>query len=92
MFDKVAPSLDALKSAPVKFHYKAVKYEDAKGVTVMRGKHTVLIDAMTAQAILKIHEAANEDNKAKMERMISASPVTLRRLVDFCWKHVKIGG
>ena len=43
----------------------------------------VLVDATTANCITKIHEALNDQNKAKLEAM----PIT--RMSDVCWSLIK---
>jgi len=79
MFDIREPSLAALAEAPVYFRYGA-------------NRRRILVDKLTANALLACHEALREDLRPKFERMISGSPEQLRRVVDFCWKHVRIGG
>lgn len=77
MFDIREPSLEALKAAPVYFRYGA-------------NKRRILVDALTANAVLACYAAVSEENKAKFERMIAGGPNQFTRLVDFCWKHVRI--
>lgn len=79
IFDVREPSIDALKAAPVYFRYGS-------------NKRRVLIDALTANAVLACYSALKPENKAKFERMVSGTPQQLERVVTFCWKHVKIGG
>ena len=79
MFDIREPSIEALRVAPVKFRYGS-------------NKRTILIDAMTAGAMVASYEALSPEHQAKFSRMIAASPIQLRKIVDFCWKHVRIGG
>ena len=78
IFDVREPSLEALKAAPVYFRYGS-------------NKRRILVDAMTASAVLACHGALSADNQAKFERMVAGTPRQFRRVVDFCWKHVKIG-
>lgn len=78
-FDIREPSIEALKSAPIYFRYGS-------------NKRRILIDALTADAILACYEALSAANKAKFERMVSGTPAQLHRVTDFCWKHVSIGG
>jgi hypothetical protein len=79
MFDIREPSIDALKSAPIYFRYGS-------------NRRRILVDALTARAILACHNAfSSADLKAKMERMIAASPEQLTRVADFCFRHVKLG-
>lgn len=79
MFDTREPSIEALRVAPVKFRYNS-------------NKRRVLVDALTASAILACHDAMNVDNQAKIARMIAHSPERLHRVASFAFKHVKIGG
>jgi len=79
IFDIREPSMDALRSAPVYFRYG-------------NNKRRILVDRLTANAVLACYDALNADNKAKFERMVSGSPGQLERVVSFCWKHVRIGG
>lgn len=83
MFVTRLPSIAALRDAPIKFRYRG------------SGKktRTVLVDALTAQAVLVCYDAVqNPETKAKIERMVAGSPVQFRRIVDVAWKHVRIGG
>lgn len=77
IFDVREPSMEALKSAPVYFRYGS-------------NKRRILVDGLTANAVLACYNAVSEENKAKFERMVSGGPNQLTRLVDFCWKHVKV--
>jgi hypothetical protein len=79
MFDIREPSLAALRDAPIYFRYGS-------------NKRRVLIDRLTADAVLACYDALGTiEAKAKFERMIAGGPNQLTRLVNFCWKHVKIG-
>ena len=79
MFDIREPSIEALRAAPVYFRYGS-------------NKRRVLVDALTARAILACYDALSSAAlKAKMERMIAASPNQLTRVADFCFRHVKLG-
>jgi hypothetical protein len=77
-FDIREPSIEALRSAPVYFRYGA-------------NKRRILIDAMTASAVLACYDALSTDHKAKFERMVAGGPNQLNKVVNFCWKHVRIG-
>lgn len=79
MFDIREPSIDALRVAPIYFRYGS-------------NRNRVLIDAMTAGAMTACYDALRPEHKVKFARMIAASPGQLRKIVDFCWKHVTIGG
>jgi len=72
------PSIGAFHDAPVYFRYGS-------------NKRRVLIDALTASAVLACYNAASPGNRAKLARMVSGSPEQLDRVISFCWKHVRIG-
>lgn len=71
------PSIEALKDAPVRFRYGS-------------NKRTILVDALTASAVLACYVVLGDENKTKFARMVAASPVQLHKVVSFCWKHVTI--
>lgn len=77
MFAIREPSIEALKSAPVYFRYGS-------------NKKRMLVDALTANAVLACYNAVNEANQAKMARMVAGTQGQFVKLVDFCWKHVKL--
>ena len=77
MFSERKPSIDALKEAPVKFRY-----------TVEGKTRRVLVDALTAKAILAVHGKADPKIKEKIETAIEASPYKLTKLAEICFKHV----
>ena len=43
----------------------------------------VLVDTFTASAVVAVHTAANEANRAKFERMVAASRGSFQRVVAF---------
>lgn len=72
------PSIAALKAAPVMFRFGS-------------NKRRVLVDAITAGAILAVHAVVNADNQAKIERMI-ANPAGLSKVASFAISKCKVGG
>ena len=78
MFDIREPSIEALHDAPIYFRYGA-------------NKRRILIDKLTADALLACHKALRDDLKPKFARMVAGSPGQLQKVVDLCWKHVSIG-
>jgi hypothetical protein len=74
MFAIREPSIEALRSAPVYFRYGA-------------NKRRILIDGLTARAVLTCYDALSVEHKAKFERMVAGSP---NQLKSFCWKHVRM--
>lgn len=49
----------------------------------------ILLDLFTASALVKIHDALNPENQAKVEEQIAASRAKFCRYVDFCWEHIR---
>lgn len=77
MFDLREPSIEALRSAPIKFRY-------------IDGKvRKVLVDSYTASAILAVYAAANADNQAKLARMVAGSLAQFQRVASFAFEHVR---
>jgi hypothetical protein len=80
MFDIREPSIAALKDAPVYFRYG-------------NNRNRVLIDKLTANAVLAVYNALTEPaTRAKFERMVAGSYKQFSSVVSFCWKHVGISG
>lgn len=77
-FDIREPSIEALRSAPVYFRYGS-------------NKRRILIDALTAGAVLACYDALSAEHKGKFERMVAGGPNQLNKIVNFCWKHIRIG-
>ena len=59
---------------------KPVKFKDGKSMKV---------DVQTANAVLNVHKAVNDENKKKIENMAHKSKEHFTRVVDFAWKHSK---
>lgn len=78
-FDIREPSIEALESAPVYFRYGS-------------NKNRVLVDAITAGAVLAVYRAVNEENKTKLARMVAGSFTKFERVVAFSMKHVNLKG
>lgn len=77
-FDIREPSIAALKEAPVYFRYGS-------------NKRRILIDGLTARAILTCYEAlSSPDLKAKFERMVAGTPNQFGKIVTFCWRQVQL--
>lgn len=76
MFDTRLPSVDALRCAPVKFKY---------------GNRKMLVDSLTARAILAVYDALEApENKAKVERMVAGTPEQFHRIAGFAFDKVRI--
>lgn len=71
------PSIEALKTAPVCFRYG-------------NSKRRVIVDALTASAVLAVYNAASSENQAKLERMVSGTLAQFQRVTDFAFRCVKI--
>lgn len=75
------PSIDALREAAggnaCRFRYTEPKVR------------RVLVDSFTASAIIRIYDAVNSDNQAKLARMIEHSPERLHRVAGFCFGALK---
>ena len=68
------PSIAALADAPVYFRYGSAK-------------RRILVDGLTARAILLVHGAASPEQQAKVARMVAGSPGQLSRIADFAMRH-----
>jgi hypothetical protein len=58
---------------------KSVKFKDGSSMKV---------DVQTANAILKVHGAVNDENKEKISQMAHKSKTHFKKVSDFAWKHV----
>lgn len=77
MFDLREPSIDALRDAPIRFRY---------------GKRRVLVDQLTASAVLACYDALTKDElKQKVARMVAGSPGQFQKVVAVAWKFARIG-
>lgn len=61
---------------------KRIMFEDGSSVRV---------DHHTAQAVLNVHGALNEENKNKVSEMALKSKQQFMKVVDFAWKHKNRG-
>jgi hypothetical protein len=50
---------------------------------------SVKIEKQTAQVVLNVHGALNEENKEKVKNMAHKSKQHFMKVVDFAWKHTK---
>jgi hypothetical protein len=71
------PSLDALAEAPIYFRYGS-------------NKRRVLVDALTARAILAVAKAISDESRAKLERMI-ATPAGMAKVASFAISKCSLG-
>lgn len=70
------PSFAALADAPIRFRYTEPRV------------HRVLVDGLTARAVILCHENGNDETKAKIERMCAGTWPQFNRLAAFCFKFV----
>lgn len=59
---------------------KSLKFKDGK---------TLKVDVQTANAVLKVHKALNDENKKKVADMAHKSKEHFGKVVDFAYKHLK---
>lgn len=64
-----------------------VNNHDAKSVKFKDGS-SMKVDVQTANAILKVHGAVNDENKKKISDMAHKSKTHFKKVADFAWKHV----
>lgn len=76
-FDIREPGIEALREAPVYFRYGA-------------NKRRILVDKLTADAVLAVHAALRPDLQAKVERMVAGTPDQLVRIAAFAFKNVTL--
>lgn len=78
MFDTREPTIDALRHAPVKLRY-----------TVNGKTRRILMDGLTARAIVTVYDAVADDLKAKIETALR-NPAKLHRLAALCFSKVTL--
>ena len=49
---------------------------------------TTSVDAQTANVLVMVHDALNDKNQISFQSMLSISPSTFRRAVDFSWSRI----
>lgn len=62
---------------------KSIKFKDGSSMKV---------DVQTANAVLKVHDALNNENKKKISDMAHKSKSHFKKVADFAWKHVTYKG
>ena len=75
-FPMHAPSMSALRQAPVYFRYGS-------------NKDRLLVDAFTAGAIVAVYDAVNAGKKAEIEGMVSGTRSQMLRMAAFCMSKMK---
>lgn len=78
--DAVEPSIENVRRIVTQHQYLTFQWEGRKT--------QVLVDAQSAILIVKVYDAVNEENKAKVERMIKKSKGSFVSLVSQLWKMV----
>jgi hypothetical protein len=76
MFETREPSIEALRNAPVKLRY-----------TVNGKTRRILMDALTANAILTVYDAVAGDLKTMLETALK-NPAKLNKLVTLCFSWI----
>lgn len=49
----------------------------------------IKVDEQTANVVLKLHAAANNENKEKISEMAHKSKAQFKEVVEFAWKHIQ---
>jgi hypothetical protein len=65
-----------------------VKEKQARKVKFANGKHA-MVDGYTASAIKQVHDAVNDENKAKLRKMVHSSPEGLHKVASFAFSKTK---
>lgn len=73
----VAASFEALKTIVENEQCQRFRWPGETG----RG---VVVDLFTAAHIVRTHKHVNDDNKAKIERMVARDRASFMRIADFC--------
>lgn len=78
--DQVTENIEHIKDIVDKHQAKKLKFQDGSSMTV---------DATTAKAIHLVHGALNDENKAKVTRMLSHSKNHFMKVADFAMKNTQ---
>jgi hypothetical protein len=65
-----------------------VKEKQARKVKFANGK-SAMVDGYTASAIKQVHDAVNDENKAKIRKMVHQSPEHFHKVASFAFSKVK---
>jgi hypothetical protein len=65
-----------------------VKEKQARKVKFANGKST-MVDGYTASAIKQVHDAVNDENKAKLRKMVHHSPEQFNKVASFAFSKTK---
>jgi hypothetical protein len=84
-----AESVQLEESKEVMDHiHDIVKEKQARKVKFANGK-SAMVDGYTASAIKQVHDAVNDDNKAKLRKMVHHSPEQFNKVASFAFSKVK---
>ena len=72
--------IDHLKHIASNSVEESVKFDDGK---------TEKVSVQTANAILRLLSALNEENKIRVSELAQNSKIDFGKVVDFAWKHLK---
>lgn len=65
-----------------------VREKQARKVKFANGK-TAMVDGFTASAIKQVHDAVNDENKAKIKKMVHHSPEQFHKIASFAFSKTK---
>jgi hypothetical protein len=65
-----------------------VKEKQSRKVKFANGK-SAMVDGYTASAIKQVHDAVNDENKAKIRKMVHHSPEQFHKIASFAFSKVK---
>jgi len=81
--------VEIIESKEVMDHiHDIVKEKQARKVKFANGKHA-MVDGYTASAIKQVHDAVNDENKAKLRKMVHSSPEGLHKVATFAFSKTK---
>jgi hypothetical protein len=84
-----AEQVEIIEGKEVMDHiHDIVKEKQARKVKFANGKHA-MIDGYTASAIKQVHDAINDENKAKLRKMVHSSPEGLHKVASFAFSKTK---
>lgn len=78
--EEITENIDHIASIVKTKQAKTLKFDDGQ---------SALVDGFTASAIHQLHQAVNDENKAKIARMVKHSPGQLAKVAQFAFKQAK---
>jgi hypothetical protein len=81
--------VDLVEGKEVMDHiHDIVKEKQARKVKFANGK-SAMVDGYTASAIKQVHDAVNDENKAKIRKMVHHSPEQFNKVASFAFSKTK---